>query len=252
MKKVIIIFGAMLTVLGLCARAADTVEPQEQQCSALLQAAHESLASPSGEDYVTLYEKAFKTCTPAELPVELVAQYYEGRGDYLGIYGKDYAAAAVAYEEGLDRVTALAGIDDPLRIGLLEDLANAFDVLVGQNLTSSPKEDRDRVRELSREALRVRQVVYGENSPEAAVGWCRLSYVEQETAPGIAEQYARTAVRVSETAKDAEALRDSLSCLRSTLKIQGKALEVAELQDRIAVLSTQIEESDRQSGNERP
>lgn len=122
------------------------------------------------------------------------------------------------------------------RIGLLEDTANAPDELVGQGLASQPDETRARIRELSREALRVREAVYGVNSPEAAQGWCWLSYAVQDAAPAEAEGYARTAVEVSEKADDVAALRHSLWCLRSALKAQGKDNEAVEIQNRLALL----------------
>lgn len=225
-----------LLAVSVAATADDTLPASARRCSDLLSAAETSLGTPDGTDYVELFEAAFEVCDPQELPPDLLARYYEGRGDYLIVHEKSYLAAATNYEEGLDAVTAKVGLDDPLRIELLEGLASTLDSLLIHHLAERPERARQRVPNLLREALWVRQSAYGETSAEAAEGWCLLSFATQRHAPGLAEEYARTAVRVAEATGAYEPLRDALGCLRSALKAQGKSREVEELDERRLLL----------------
>ncbi|HMB52904.1 MAG TPA: hypothetical protein VKU40_06280, partial [Thermoanaerobaculia bacterium] len=131
----------------------------------------------------------------------------------------------------LGRVDELVGRHDPIRITLLDGLANALELAALRDASDAPVRDRQRASQLLRESIQLRQEVFGEYSPEVAEGWCRLAYSHLEDSPALAETYARDAVRVGERSGDAETIRDSLSCLSSTLEEQGKTDEAAEVRE---------------------
>jgi hypothetical protein len=224
-----------LCALLLAAQPASATEvevAEPSHCASLLSSAFEDLGRAGSSQWVGLFEEAFETCAPAELPPDELALYYRGHGEYLGLHKKDYAAAVAAYEDGLQRVDALVGRDDPIRIALLDGLANALEVAAQRDQSQAPARDRQRAIQLLRESIQIRQEAFGEDSAEAVDGWCRLAYSHLEASAALAETYARDAVRAGRRSGDAEAIRDSLSCLLSTLEEQGKTDEAAEVREQ--------------------
>ncbi|HEX2251735.1 MAG TPA: hypothetical protein VHQ65_00535 [Thermoanaerobaculia bacterium] len=216
-------------------------------CEDLLQKADRLRSTDRALEAKSLYERLLDTCADAELPDSLWAEVATRRGEFTWFYGNDRRGASEIFEAHLETLTARTGADDAARLPLLEALAEVSSALALDSDNDRAASDLQRAFDLYAEALRVRELAYGERSLEAADGLDRVAAVHLLENPAKSADLFRRSfeIRKEKLGLYHQEVLKSLPTLREALRMQGKEAEAA---DVLTLYEDIADTLDRQKG----